>query len=309
MTHRPTDAPLRGIIYMVAGTFLLTSQGAISKWLLGSIHAGEIMALRSLIALPFVLMLLRMEGGDLGTLRSRAPGQSALRAVLALVTTALVILSFQALPLADALAIIYVSPLILTAFSGLIFGEFVSLRRWFATISGFVGVMVIVGPSFDHVGYWALVPLGAAVASAVRDLVTRRLGSIDPGISILFWSMALATAAGFATLPVVGASKPSLPLWGLLVIGAALLTFSNRLIIAAFACASGAITAPLKYLTLVWAAGLDYLVWNDTPEAHKIVGAAIVTVAGLYVWGDETRIQREKTAKIQAVRLPGAQSG
>ncbi|MCB1549389.1 MAG: DMT family transporter [Hyphomicrobiaceae bacterium] len=293
------DMPLRGILYMVVGTMVLTAQGAISKWLLGSLHAGEIMAWRSLMALPCVLLLLRMEGGSLATLKSAAPLQSALRAALALLTALLVILSFSALPLADALSIIFVSPLLLTALSAIVLGESVDWQRWLATVIGFVGAIVIVGPSFQTVGYWALAPLGAALASAVRDLVTRKLGSIDPGISILFWTMVLATVAGFASLPVLGAREPTPFLWLLLAVAAVLLTFSNRLIIAAFKYASGAVMAPLKYLTLIWAAGLGYAIWGDLPDARKIVGAVIVAAAGLYVWRREIVAARRLAAKRQ----------
>lgn len=290
------DAPARGILCMVIGTVLLTSNDAISKWLLSLLHPGDVMAWRGLLSLPFIFLIMQVEGARLADLKSRAPARSLLRAVLALMTSVLVILSFQALPLADALAVIFTSPLAVTALSALILKEPVGWRRWTATLVGFCGAVIVVGPSFDEVGIWVLAPIGAAACAALRDIATRPLGRIDAGVSIMFWTMLLTAAAGLSSLPVMGASPVSPLAWGLLLGAAAMLALSNRLTIAAFKLASPSIVAPLKYLALVWAAGIGYLVWGDVPEPRKILGAAIIAAAGLYIWRREIILQRRRDA-------------
>lgn len=154
---------------MIVGTMVLTTHDAISKWLLQTLHTGEIIALRGLLSLPVVILLARLEGLGLRDLRSRAPWQTGLRGFLGLLTSALVILSFKVLPLADALAIIFSSPLMVTGLSAIMLKEPVGWRRWTATCTGFAGVLLIVTPSFDSVGLWALAPLGAALTSAFRE--------------------------------------------------------------------------------------------------------------------------------------------
>mgnify|MGYP002628921561 CR=1 FL=1 len=287
------DAPARGILCMVIGTVLLTSNDAITKWLLSTLHPGDVMAWRGLLSLPFILLILRLEGSGLRDLKSNAPARSGLRAMLALATSVLVIVSFQVLPLADALAVIFVSPLMVTALSAIILKEAVGWRRWTATCVGFAGGLIIVGPSFDAIGWWVLAPLGAATTAALRDIATRKLGSIDPGPSILFWTMLVATLGGFASLPVLGMSPMTDTAWLLILASAAMLALSNRLTIAAFKLASGSVVAPLKYLALIWAGGIGYFVWGDVPDVQKVIGAAIIAAAGLYIWRREIILARK----------------
>lgn len=289
----PADAPARGILCMVLGTILLTSNDAVTKWLLASLHPGDVMAWRGLLSLPFILIILRLEGAEFRDLKSRAPKRNFLRAVLALATSVLVVVSFQVLPLADALAVIFVSPLMVTALSALILKEPVGWRRWTATLVGFCGALIIVGPSFDEIGLWVLAPLGAAACSALRDIVTRPLGRIDSGPAILFWTMMVATLGGFASLPVLGASPVSGEAWALLLAASAMLALSNRLTIAAFKLASGAVVAPLKYLALIWAAVIGYAVWGDVPAVEKVIGAGVIAGAGLYIWRREILLGRK----------------
>ena len=292
MGRTGTDSPVLGIVAMVAGLLFLTIQDAVSKWLVASLHVGEIMAWRGLFALPLVLLLVRLERDRWETLRSRAPRQSALRAVLAFFTAVLVVLSYKVMPLADAMAIIFVSPLLVTALSAVLLKEPVGWRRWLAACAGFAGALLIAGPSFDTIGMWALTPVAAALASALSDIATRRLGRIDTGPSILFWTLVVATLGGFASVPVFGWSTPSPTEWALLLAAAVLLLLAYRLNIAAYTLASGAIVAPLRYLAVVWGGVIGYLVWGHVPDARAVAGAVLVMGAGLYIWRREVRLAK-----------------
>ena len=296
MNTATVGSPVRGILCMIAGTLVLTSQDAMSKWLLNYLHPGEIMGWRALMSVPFVLLLLKLEGDSLRTLRSPVLGQTILRGFLALVASILVILSFQVLPLADALAIIFISPLMITALSAIILKEHVGWRRWTATCAGFVGALIIVGPSFETIGISALTPVGAALASALRDISTRVVSRHDSGPSVLFWTMAVGSLGGFATFPAMGASLPAPSTWILLLVCAILLTVAFRLSIAAYKLASGAIVAPFRYLALVWAIVIGYVVWDDVPDTNMIVGSVIVSGAGLYIWWREYTLERARLA-------------
>lgn len=290
----PTQSAIKGIIYMTVGTMVLTTHDAISKLLLDWLHVGEIIAWRGLLSIPIVLLLVRLEGDTWRSLKSAAPWQTFLRGFFGLMTSFLVILSFKVMPLADALAIIFSSPLMVTALSAIFLKEQVGWRRWTATTAGFAGAIMIVGPSFDAVGLWALAPIGAALASALRDIISRRLGSRDTGPSILFWTMIVSLIGGFTALPFLGISMPGSTVWGLLLVTALLITLAYRLNIAAFTVASGAIVAPLRYLSLVWAAILGYVLWEDIPDIQAIAGAVIIIAAGLYIWRREAMLERQQ---------------
>ena len=279
---------------MTIGTMILTTHDAISKLLLDWLHVGEIIAWRGLLSIPIVLLMLRLEGDRWQSLRSSSPWQTFLRGFFGLTTSFLVILSFKVMPLADALAIIFSSPLIVTALSAVFLGEPVGWRRWSATTAGFGGALLIVGPSFDSVGLWALAPIGAALASALRDIISRRLGARDTGPSILFWTMIVSMAGGMTTLPFLGISAPDPAVWGLIAATALLIALAYRLNIAAFTVASGAIVAPLRYLSLVWAAVLGYAIWDDVPDPQAIAGATVIIAAGLYIWRREAALEKQR---------------
>ena len=131
---------------MIAGTFLLTTQDGISKWLTTMHGAGEIVFYRGVLALLMVAVVVQAQGG-IAVVRANRPGVNWLRAGLALVTSLLVVAAFMHMPLADALAIIFLSPLILTALSALMLREPVGWRRWSAVAMGFVGMMMITRPT------------------------------------------------------------------------------------------------------------------------------------------------------------------
>ncbi len=287
---KPQSA-LKGIVCMTVGTMVLTTHDAISKLLLDWLHVGEIIAWRGLLSIPVVLLLLRIEGDPISSLKSASPRQTFLRGFFGLAASVLVILSFQVMPLADALAIIFSSPILVTALSAIFLREQVGWRRWAATLAGFAGALLIVGPGFETLGLWALAPFGAATASALRDIISRRLGQADTGPSILFWTMIVSMTGGMMSLPVFGITAPPPQAWAMIAFTAILIALAYRLTIAAFTLASGAIVAPLRYLSLVWAAVLGYTIWDDIPSLQATFGAAIIIAAGLYIWRRETALE------------------
>ncbi len=278
----------RAVAYMTVGALLLTSQDAITKWLLQWHGVGELMFWRGLFSLPMIALLVWFEGGrDL--LRSRNPRVNLLRAVFALITSVLVVASFRFMPLADALAIIFVNPLLLTALSIPLLGERVGWRRWLAVAAGFVGVLAITRPGFEGgAGIAVLIPLAAAMFAALRDIVTRRLGGQDHATTVMLYTMLVATAGGAASLP-FGATWPSLLSHAWLVAAAVLLTASHWFTIRALHLAEAGLVAPFKYLSLVWAALLGFLVWQDVPDPWKVAGAGLIVASSLYTARREAR--------------------
>lgn len=279
----------RGILCIMLSTIVLTSQDGLTKWLLQYHHAGEIMFYRGLIAMPAAVALHLMLGQKVGRLKSMKPGFTAYRSILATVCSMFVVMSFIYMPLADALAVIFISPLVLTALSGLMLGEKVGWRRWVAVTVGFVGVLLITQPGQSTITWVIAIPLVAAFSSALRDIASRQLGGVDPPTTTLFWAMTASMAGGALTLPFFGYALPTLANWGLLFVTGAMIVAAQWLIILAFQLASGSIVAPFRYLSLVWAGMIGYTVWGDVPSEMKALGAAIVCGSGIYIWWRETR--------------------
>ncbi len=295
MSNRPpvsqVSAPGLGILMMVVATLLLTVQDAIAKWMTSDFHVGEILFYRGLWAyLPIALFAWR-EGG-LSVLRARRPGTNALRAAMNLGAGLLVISAYALMPLAEVLAITFASPLIVTALAAPMLGEPVGWRRWAAVLVGFGGVLVMVRPAgagFDPV---ILLPLGVAVMIALRDLLTRRLGAFDSSTTILFYTVTVSVIGGAAVMAVLGTRMPQPFEWLLFAVSGIINGGAHYLAISAFRFAEAATLAPLRYLSLVFATAIGFVVWGDVPGPWVVVGAAVVVASGLYIIHREARLRR-----------------
>ena len=274
---------------MVAGTFLLTTQDGITKWLTADFHAGEILFYRGLWMFPVLGVLIHLNGG-VRTLRLNQPVGVMLRGLAALVASTFVTVSLIRLPLAETMALVFIAPLLLTASSPFLLGETVGWQRWAAVIVGFLGVLVMIQPGADGFDNWVVFALLAALGSASRDILTRRLGTRDSAVTVIFYTSVVAVLAGASTLP-FGTHWPDLEHWGLFILGGILVTFAHLLVVMALQLAAGAVVSPLKYLSLVWSALIGFLVWGDVPGPMKLAGAALVVAAGLFIFYRETKLR------------------
>ncbi|MFN4088455.1 MAG: DMT family transporter, partial [Alphaproteobacteria bacterium] len=262
----PLSASAKGILCMILGVFVLTTQDAITKWMTDGYHPGEITFYRGLFSFLPILLFATRDGGWTA-FRARRLGPNILRAFFALATSVLIVWSFSVLPLAEALAIVFASPLILAALSGPLLGERVGWRRWTCVGVGFIGVLLLTRPGPAGIALVVLIPLAAAVCSALRDIVTRRLGGHDSSTTILFYTQLVAVIATGPSLLIAFSGWPSLGDWLLFAIGGILVGIAHYFIIQAFLLAEAATVAPLRYLALVYAAAIGALVWGDLPDA------------------------------------------
>jgi len=274
---------------MIAAGLLMTIQDAISKSLTTDFHPGEIMFFRGLFTFVPIIMIIAMRSGGIEQLVSRNLKGTLVRAILGGATSIFVVISFIYLPLADALAIIFVSPIILTALSSPLLGEQVGWRRWLAVFVGFTGLLMMVRPSGEGIPFFYFFPLFTALLSALRDVATRRLRNDDSAVSILFYSMLAGVLIGAITMPVFGAQWPSSVQWGLLACAGILNSLSHLFAIQALLLAPGGTMAPFRYLSLVWAVVIGYAVWGDVPDALKLTGGMLVVGAGLFILHRELR--------------------
>ena len=279
---------VKGACCMIVGTLLLTTQDAITKWMTSNYHAGEILFYRGIFTfLPIIALVIW--AGTLGSLKTKSLKNTLFRAVLGSATSVFVILSFAHLPLATALAIIFLSPIMLTALSIPMLGEQVGWRRWCAVLVGFCGMLLIIQPGQGGEWLYFLIPLFTAFLVTMRDIVTRGMKGGDSSLSILFYSMFVALLTGAASLPIYGMNWPNLDDLMLFAASGIMVSLSHLLIIQALLFAPGATVAPFKYLSLVYAAGIGYVVWGDVPNLWKVVGAVLVVLAGLFILHREMR--------------------
>lgn len=237
----------------------------------------------------------------LGRLSELAPprfGLHFVRGACLGIATTLFFSALAVMPLADAIAVFFVEPMILTALSALVLKEKVGWRRWSACVVGFAGAMVVVRPGSGLFGLHALLPLGAALLFAVYLLLTRRLTGAGTMISAQFVTGlagavvigALLLVTSLLGVPGAVARWPAGVEWAMLLAIAAISLFGHGMVVLAFAHAPPSVLAPLNYLEIVAATALGWLVFDDFPDGQTWVGIALIVGSGLYI------VHRERIA-------------
>jgi drug/metabolite transporter (DMT)-like permease len=278
----PTLSPqLIGILTMSAAGAVFSGHDAITKHLATRYPVGEIIFFRQLSALVILTIIIHFTQG-LGAIKAvNIPGQG-LRALCFVVSTFLIAISVIVLPLPTALAIVFSSPLLVALMSATALGEPVGPRRWTAIIVGFIGVLVIIRPTDASFTWLLLIPVAAACASAIRDIITRILHRTDNTNAILFWSNVAILAATALTLAYEWSPVETADI-GFFVLGGVLNTLAHYLTITALRFGDAALVTPFRYTALVWAALLGFLIWGHIPAQIEVIGAAIIVAAGVYL--------------------------
>lgn len=268
---------------------------------------GEVIFVRGLITTAMLGAVMAMlSHAKPAALAAFKDSRTMARAVLEGFAAALFTSTLLHMPIAEASAIILISPLILTGMAVLLYKEEVGARRWAAIALGFAGMLLIAKPAPGALNPWALVALLCAFVAAGRDLITR---NIDPRIPALGVSL---TAAVSVTL--FGLVMGWWESWrvidpmnlGLLVLTAAFLALGNYLLVLAFRGVEISVVAPYRYTLLIWASLSGLLLFGETPDLMAITGAAMIAASGVYALHRERVRARKQTAKAELIDAAGA---
>lgn len=276
--------PIQGTALQMAALVLFVAMDTVFKLLTADFPVAQLAWARFVFSALFVAGFLRLTMGRLPW-RSHAPGLQALRSLLLCGCTLLFSAALARIPLADATAVGFASPLITVALAAVLLKERVGWRRWLGVGIGFLGVLVAIRPPFltGEPLHWAyLLPLGTAVMFAFYQILTRRLATIDDSrVTILHTGLA-AVAATTLMQPFVFVA-PTLPEWGALVLLGALGAVSHGLLVLAHARAPASLLAPLTYTQLIWATLAGMLVFADWPDQVTLLGALIIAAGGVLI--------------------------
>ena len=289
MTAAPTAIPrvLRGIVLMTVGCVLITLNDTIMKSLSGGYPPGESIFVRGLfVAVPIALLVYR--GGGLHTLRVTNRLGQLLRAMTLVASMFLFITSLRYLPLADAVALTFAGPLIVTAVAPWALGERVGWRRRCAVAVGFAGVLIMLAPGREGLRWAAFLPLGAAFFEAIRDIVTRRLVVTESSLSLTACSTGFVTLCALATAG-HGWQPMSAGDVGLLALAGCCMGAALFLMTEAFRYAEATLVAPFRYSSVLWAMIVGLTVFGDWPSPNMLAGAGLVVGSGLYILHREAR--------------------
>ena len=282
---------------MLVAMLILPGIDAIAKWLSDAVSAGQVAWCRFLFQ---TLLMLPLFLRSRGPTPARALPLHALRGVLLALATLLFFAALKFLPLADAISIFFVEPLILTLLSAIFLAEPVGRRRVTAVAVGFAGALIVIRPSFAELGTPALLPLGAALSFAVYLMLTRALAQREQPERMQFYAglfggiaMTVALLIGDAAgVPVLSYVRPDPSQWLLLAGLGVIATVGHLMVVHAFRHAAAGMLAPFQYVEIVGATILGLVFFGDFPDATTWVGVSIIVASGLYVFHREALIAR-----------------
>jgi drug/metabolite transporter (DMT)-like permease len=286
----------RGIVAMIAAMSAFILNDTLVKLASDEgMPTGEILFLRGAIAVLLIgwVVVARGEHRQWRTLGHKTV---AWRTVGEVGATLIYLTALFRLPLANATVLMQTVPLASVAAAAWFFGEKVGIRRWTAVAIGFIGVVIVVQPGVGSFSVYSLLVLVAVGFVTLRDLITR---AIPDNVPILLLTAATSAVVGVAGLA-VGLFEtwvwPSLTVW-LYVIGASVtLTIAYYLIVVAMRSGDIGVVAPFRYVVIVWAIILGFLVWGDRPNELTLIGTAIIILTGVYTFHRERQLSRRNAA-------------
>ena len=227
-----------------------------------------------------------------------------IRGLLLAAATAFFFAALKTLPMAEAISIFFMQPMILTLLSALLLGEQLRIRRLGAILAGFIGTLIILQPSVLAFGWAAALPMASALMMALYMIVTRHLSAQVGAIQMQFLGsatsmfvlaglLALGSWAGISGAGVTALSLTQIS-W---VIGMGIIaTSAHLLMVLSTKYAPANLLAPFQYLEIIGASTLGFLVFGDVPANTTFAGVSIIIVSGLYLFHREQISARRRNA-------------
>lgn len=301
------DRATQGIFLMVGFCILAPIMDALAKATPHEVPVAEILAARfgiqALLLVPIAFMI-----GKAHRISLKEAGFHLLRGGMLIIATFCFFSAIRFMPIANAMAIFFVEPFILTFLGAFFLGEAIGKRRVIACIVGFIGALFVIKPSFSTLGGVALYPLGTAFTFAIYMVMTRSMAQKQHPVALQAYTGTAASVILFPLLWIFDGSgnllfDPVMPtgkaVWTLLGVGL-IAGVSHLLLSTALRLTPAGTIAPLQYLEIAFSVAIGYIAFSDFPDGWTWLGIAIVVSSGIYVFA------RERAANISSQPAPPA---
>lgn len=279
---KTAEQPVKGILLICLAVLLFASHDTLSKYLSGFYPIVMVVWARYVVHTLLMLVAFVPRSGFSAVVRTKRPGLQFLRAMCLIGTSLFFTTGLRYIPLAEATAVNFLAPLLVTALSVPLLGEHVTRRQWLAVLGGFVGVLIVIRPGGALFTPTIVLPLCSALCFGFYQLLTRKLTGIDSPTTSNFLTGIINSLIMSALLPFFW----STPTWSHAVFMVGLGTcgmLGHMLLTQAFRHAAPAMLAPFSYGQILFAGMYGYLIFDHTPDGYAIVGIAVICLSGLAV--------------------------
>ena len=282
-THTPAQTNNRlGIILMILTMLVFASQDGISRYLADQYNVYMIVMVRYWFFAGFVLVFARIRYGSIKTVaRSRVPFIQTFRSLLLMIEVCVMVVGFVYLGLIQSYAVFAIYPLLISALSAPILGEFIGWRRWVAILFGFIGVVIILQPGWTVFSPFALIPFISALMFALYSLLTRYVARYDAAITSFFWT-GIVGAIGISFVGVFHWQTMAMGDWGWMGVLCLCATLGHYMLIRCYEVAEAGFLQPFTYFQLVFGTSLGIFLFGEILQTPTLIGMIVIVAAGLF---------------------------
>ena len=310
MAHNPA---LTGILFAAGGTVIFSVNDVAIKFLSDGYALHQVILIRAFVAMTFILAFIAFSGTGFAQLRTRRPRTHLVRVAIVMVSNVTFFLGLAAMPLADAVAVAFVSPIVITVLSVLFLRETVGPRRWMAVILGMIGVIIMLRPGAGVIQPAAILVLISAILYATGNLLARQMGGTESTMTLSFYVQAgfivvsaamglwvgdghLATDDGISAFLFRPWIWPPVADWPIFLATGLAVGIGGMMVTQAYRTAEAGLVAPFEYVGMPAAIIWGVVVFGTFPDLTAWVGIALICGSGLYTLWRETALKKEAHA-------------
>lgn len=294
----PSQVPLSAVLLICGATLCFASLDTVAKYLSQRYPVSMLVWARWTVQALAILIWLGPQFGT-GLVRTRNLTSQLFRGAILIGSSLCFTGALKELPLAEATALNYSTPVLVTILAVVFLDERMTRVRVAFVIAGFVGMVLIVRPGSDLFQSGALLALGAAWFYAMFQIVTRKLANEDWRV-LLFYPALCGTVLMSAFVPFIDWPEKILVTDALMIVVAGLVgTFGHYLFLLAFQRASASAVTPFTYMQLVWAMLIGWIVFGEFPDGWALAGMLVIAGSGLVM----AVYERQRLRSLVPVRL------
>lgn len=299
--------PLRGIALKVASVCIFVAMASLIKAASAEVPPGQAVFFRSTFALPVIVVWLWYRHELATGLKTKSPLGHLWRGLIGTSAMGLGFAGLGLLPLPEVTAIGYAAPLLVVIFASMFLGEEVRAFRLTAVAMGLVGVVIVLSPRLS-VGadpdiaetLGAVLVLGSALCAALAQVFVRKMVQTESTSAIVFWFSVTAASLSLLTLP-WGWAVPSWPVAGMLILAGLMGGVGQILLTSSYRFADASLIAPFEYTSMLLALIVGYVIFDEVPTTHMLIGAAIIVTAGVAIILRERQLGLERARQRKAM--------
>ena len=272
---------MKAIIFSLLGWMFLPVMDGLAKYLSADLPILQITWARYFFTVAFTLPIMFFFFNK-QLVWTDKPKLQILRGLILLSANICFFYAISVISLAKALTLAFIAPLIVTAFSPLLLGEKVGLKRWTAVIIGFTGSLIVIRPGFVEINLASLSALGTGFLYGFYLIITRKLSTSDNPLLTLLITGAVGAILVSLVIPFYWV-KPTFNQWSLMAGIGIFACIGHIFLILSLKYADASKLAPLGYTEIIPNVTIGYYFFNELPDNWTYLGLFIIILSGLYI--------------------------